>query len=693
MQGPRSRIDSGDWARSPRCQPLLSSIMQIPEDKYEYIPLPTYSANRHITRVLRLLPDSNFSAPVRCELQEVSLDEKPVYEAISYCWGAPLKLHPILCHDKRLNVSANLTAALRHLRRPETNRVLWADAICISQDDILERSQQVQMMRNIFEGAEHVLIWLGEADADSRLAMKLVEAVEQACGGRPRAFDADHITLNELCQRGLSAELATEGKYSLKRLLWRPWFQRVWVIQEVAVARAVTLQCGHDSVSWDVFIGVLRVLDTTNVLTTSNSLDFERLGSPSLINDARSGYRGTPRNSGRLQPGLNVSNASLPEPLLSDEASPDVSVTKFPGALGFSLWFRRWSATDPRDKLFAIRGLTERTVHPMLLEVDYTKSVSKVYHEFAVGMISTMQSLDILSTPRAHTRIADGLPSWVPDWSEAGSVALVGQLSSRSRATKDTKYRPRFLAEQTLLVVEGEIVDEIWDIGLTLDYFHKALDQSSSKGLGYVYDSIVVTAYYQKILADWERLAGLPELEDYITGEDINTVYKQTLTATHRRGQDTIAAYNRWQRDSWPMRLLAWSNFESNATLILLTAALHLFLSVIHATNFRPQNVLEWIQLSQRSSHEPWFPQRRLFERYLTMAFGRKLARTEKGYLALVPAETRVGDSVGLFKGGKTPLVIRPVGDSWQLVGDSYVHGIMNGEAFNEESCHDIHLI
>jgi hypothetical protein len=114
----------------------------------------------------------------------------------------------------------------------------------------------------------------------------------------------------------------------------------VWVIQEVAVARAVTLQCGHDSVSWDVFIGVLRVLDTANVLTTSNSLDFERLGSPGLINDARSGYRGTPRNSGKLQPRLNVSNASLPEPLLSDEASPDASVvTKFPGALGL-LWFR-----------------------------------------------------------------------------------------------------------------------------------------------------------------------------------------------------------------------------------------------------------------------------------------------------------------------------------------------------------------
>jgi hypothetical protein len=74
------------------------------------------------------------------------------------------------------------------------------------------------------------------------------------------------------------------------------------------------------------------------------------------------------------------------------------------------------------------------------------------------------------------------------------------------------------------------------------------------------------------------------------------------------------------------------------------------------------------------------------------MAFGRKLARTEEGHLALVLAEARIGDSVGLFEGRKTPLVIRPVGDLWPLVRDSYLHGIMNGEAFGE-SCHDIHLI
>jgi hypothetical protein len=209
--------------------------------------------------------------------------------------------------------------------------------------------------------------------------MRLVEAIEQACYRLPQALDADHITLNELCKHGLSVELVRVGKYSLKKLLWRPWFQRVWVIQEVAVARKVTLQCGHDRANWDAFVAVLRVLDTANVLTTQNSLDLERLGFPSLINDARSGYQGTPQSSTELPQGPVLSHASLSETLPTDETSPNNStVTKFGGALGFSLWFLRWSATDPRDKLFATRWLTERTVHPMRLEVDYTKSVYKI---------------------------------------------------------------------------------------------------------------------------------------------------------------------------------------------------------------------------------------------------------------------------------------------------------------------------
>jgi hypothetical protein len=76
-----------------------------------------------------------------------------------------------------------------------------------------------------------------------------MKAVEQACYRLTGPVDADRITLSELCKCGLSADLVREGKYPLKKLLWRPWFQRVWVIQEAAVATKVALRCGHDCVS------------------------------------------------------------------------------------------------------------------------------------------------------------------------------------------------------------------------------------------------------------------------------------------------------------------------------------------------------------------------------------------------------------------------------------------------------------
>jgi hypothetical protein len=66
--------------------------------------------------------------------------------------------------------------------------------------------------------------------------------------------------------------------------------------------------------------------------------------------------------------------------------------------------------------------------------------------------------------------------------------------------------------------------------------------------------------------------------------------------------------------------------------------------------------------------------------------------RTRKGYMGTVPSQAELGDKVGLFKGGKVPLIIRPKDDCWELVGDSYIHGMMFGELFNENNCQTIWL-
>src|SRR3984957_20496097 len=661
-----------------------------------YAPLPTHTADRPIIRLLVLLPDKSPSGIVRCELKEVSLDEKPLYEAISYCWGDPAMTRFIICNGSQLHVTVNLEAALRHLRRPETSRVLWADAICINQADSLERSRQVQIMRNIYEGAKGVFVWLGERTRRSQIALRLVDEFVEAILKSLKG--SGQLTLRKLFANGLSASRMKNGVAPLKELLRRPWFHRLWVVQEVAVAGEVTIMCGQDETSWDCLVAVLTLLDEIGILTTRNSLDFEKLGFPLLINDARSRYqRASHKDSLTRSPLLTLSTPARSAGTWSSKPSPPYissrnvfMTTKNEEVLNFPLWFRQMLVTDPRDKIFALYGLTEKIGHPVQLVVDYKMSVADTYHQFTIHMLRATQTLDILSTTRSDSEIAKGLPSWVSDWSESSNsdVALIGQISSHFRATRESKYSAKFLHQQTILVIESEVIDKISEVGLALGHRQMTLNLTASTSLSYMCEHLEVTAYYQEILASWERVGQQDDLERYITGEDSKSVYRETLTATYERGSAAIAGYDSWQRANWPMRLLARWKPENRPVLVKVAAVLHFFSCSLQAIIAGRRDTM----YDRRILDEPTFSQRQSFERYLTMAFGRRLARTEKGYLALVPARAKVGDSIALCKGGKTPLILRPFAASWELVGDSYVHGIMNGEAFNREKCKEMHL-
>lgn len=96
------------------------------------------------------------------------------YTALSYTWGNPLATTPILVNGVETEVTLNLEAALRHIRKPEYDVILWVDALCINQNDVAEKNHQVEMMREIFAGAELVIAWLGSASGDSDLAMEVL---------------------------------------------------------------------------------------------------------------------------------------------------------------------------------------------------------------------------------------------------------------------------------------------------------------------------------------------------------------------------------------------------------------------------------------------------------------------------------------------------------------------------------------
>ena len=69
------------------------------------------------------------------------------------------------------------------------------------------------------------------------------------------------------------------------------------------------------------------------------------------------------------------------------------------------------------------------------------------------------------------------------------------------------------------------------------------------------------------------------------------------------------------------------------------------------------------------------------------------MVRKKAGYIGLAPGRTEVGDVIGVFEGGKAPLVMRPHGQQWELIGDSYIHGVMHGEAFKPSKCQAMSFI
>jgi hypothetical protein len=113
-------------------------------------------------RTLILQPGRD-DEPLRCRL-ETSLIRETAFEAISYVWGSNVKDHEIICDGYMIPITINLWTVLRHFRK-DTPRVLWADSICINQEDLKEKSYQVGMMGHIFRSAVRVLIFLGTDDA------------------------------------------------------------------------------------------------------------------------------------------------------------------------------------------------------------------------------------------------------------------------------------------------------------------------------------------------------------------------------------------------------------------------------------------------------------------------------------------------------------------------------------------------
>ena len=190
--------------------------------EYRYDELSTQGS---YFRTLILQPGAD-NEPLRCSLQTSTL-ENTSFEAISYVWGSSIRDKEIACGDRVVAIPTSLWTCLRHIRSDHA-RVLWADSICINQDDAKEKEHQVAMMGQIYRAAEQVLIFLGADDAGHgdnvcsllKDTQEIIKRGLEAASTLPGAFP---------WPKGGEPILSDTRWRSFNHMLKQSWFDRGWV--------------------------------------------------------------------------------------------------------------------------------------------------------------------------------------------------------------------------------------------------------------------------------------------------------------------------------------------------------------------------------------------------------------------------------------------------------------------------------
>jgi hypothetical protein len=319
---------------------------------FKYSP---FDLERPGIRLLRLLKGED--PLIECELFQAWHDgdetDSIPYEALSYTWGGTDMSASVQIGAQVHNVTENLYLALQQLRCRDEDRILWVDAICIDQSNLKERGHQVNQMRNIYSKADRVLIWLGPATDDTDTLFDSLKQLEKQSRRDWNLKDKRWM------ETWSSLQLQMQNKHwelrrrqncrraGLKSLLERPWFRRVWILQEVANAKKATVCSGTKSVSARVFAIAPRLLRLRPEPHCQAVLD--------------------------IMPGWSRENSWW-------SSKRDLRALLFK--------FRASEAGDPRDKIYALLGMCSDCAEGTGLRADYTNDLPGVVHDTAAFLFN-----------------------------------------------------------------------------------------------------------------------------------------------------------------------------------------------------------------------------------------------------------------------------------------------------------------
>ena len=346
------------------------------------------------------------------------------YDALSYTWGDPTPVEILVVGDQYIGIARNLYDALIQLRSPTKTRRLWIDAICIEQDNIMERNHQVQMMKRVFSDAASVIVWLGDLPSNVTPTLDMI------------------LGFNTGTQKPI-LKYKKEALEGLANIFRRPWWRRMWIVQEVVAARELVIMLGPTIFPWKFMRNLCQAIQ---------------------LDEFRKDDHAPILRSCRYQKFTALDNFRQTADM------PLVSLLRCT---------RDYQASDPRDKLYALLGLAS-DIGPEDFFPDYSKPAQRVWEDLVKFMVTRRHSLDIICSAQffAPAPGIPGLQSWLPSWQTPSTAHLStlepigqydGSAAGDTEPVVDLSHFPR------ILMAEGIVVDTVELYGGSITVAHECL--------------------------------------------------------------------------------------------------------------------------------------------------------------------------------------------------------------------------
>ncbi|EXJ58929.1 hypothetical protein A1O7_06360 [Cladophialophora yegresii CBS 114405] len=546
--------------------------------------------------------------PVELSLIVANLKHPPQYAALSYVVGQNNTSVTVNFrrdyHVFPIVISDALETALRCLRRPYTDILLWVDALSINQFDLQERAREIRRMSQLFRSASNVCIWLGPASPEVIHALDFI----------PQVLNFAH--LEELVR-----DVGNKQKWlELTKLMSRPYFRRRFVVQEILLSRNATVHCGDRAIPWHDFVDVAVLLRSKwselqqhLALTHEDNLelgDAQLLGAASLIEVSRLIFR-------------KDTQGNILQRLLDLETLLSLLPT--------------FEVTELLDTVYAIIDLAKDGLGSQTLRVDYGLQPEELFQDVTKLVIESSNSLDIICRPWAPKC---GVPSWIPtitkytfrrraanfQYDRQQGVSLVGMPQSRPyRACGETTPQAhvsfRIEGIQRILTASGIRLGAVGELG-----------QRSMNG---------------SLPREWLDIGGWKDIKDPVPGP-----FWRTLVADRSSEGKAVP--------EWYERACQFA-FRQSTRDDIDTSSLLKTLKSTHVHEF--------------------------LNRVQEVVWGRTLAAIDvkdedRVCLGLCPPDTKWDDVIAILYGCSVPVVLRKVRSYFKLIGECFVYGMMDGEAF-----------